>query len=381
MTTIQWQEVASLSAAYNFYNVQSFVHMTNHDLVVAVLENGDPGATRVLRSSDNGATWHTVATLPGQPSTQFTLPRLLHLKPNILILATPDAGLTNGEIRRSTDGGSNWDAVATAPLPGIEAHSYPGYLTGTTYGRTSALGFVNYQLNEDEQAFKQIRSTNFGASWSEESFSTPFTPPIVPCAYANGAGGKIYCSVPFVLDSTPAPLPGGFAILKSTNHGASFTSAAELTVPTDTTEAIIHTICALRHGIMLAGGFVASETDPTYVPLWRSTDDGASWSHVSVGDIINWPSDEPTLITQIKNLAEGAILLSLAPSSGGAPGPWRLSNDAGETFPTETDGGPGGSGYAKSCPTIARNGKILAATGEPSGDAETISIWSGTYIC
>lgn len=151
---------------YNFANINGawitpyFLHPTNHTTIYAANQN-------VLRSTDNGSSWETLAQNVTAdliyPMTQS------QVNPDNLILAGSGSWTTNPEIKISTDGGFNWTDV-TNNVPGE-----PRYISSvvTHPSEANTMYIVRQGFGEGNKVYK---TTDLGSTWINISGNLPDLP-------------------------------------------------------------------------------------------------------------------------------------------------------------------------------------------------------------
>jgi photosystem II stability/assembly factor-like uncharacterized protein len=299
------------------------VDPTNADIVYGYGFAGTQ--TGVLKSVNGGATW--VSSNSGVPSSTFTgafAPLVIDPRnPRTLYTDHACQGLF-----KSTDGAGSWSEINSAqfPRPGmfgcIEAHDLAvdainGNMVLASFRGTQPALFVSY---------------DGGTSW---------TPIDVPVAEVFGAYGvAIHPSAPNVIFVEVASDLEGSPLLKSIDGGSTWTvsDAGMPPGPLQTVEEITF-----------------DSTDPSTMyalsvqKLYKSTDSGSSWSHVSTNG--NYPG---TLAFAINPKNGSELFLSTF------DGVFR-STDAGATWTFASDGLPG-LGVRSLAIDAAQPAKIYAGT-------------------
>ena len=193
------------------------------DLGSGVILAGNDAALGVLRSTDFGKTWTSIA-----------LDTILSMV--AVSSATVLAGNISGTIYKSTDGGLTWDAGTSTGISGI-VNGLISLGSGVILAGVGSTGLA--------------RSTNTGATWSAVT---------VP-----GGVGVIYC---FVSPSTNIVLAGtlnGY-VMRSTDNGVTFSAGVQLTG----TSLPIYQLVMLGTYVLASGG----------EKVWISDDNGVSFSEV-----------------------------------------------------------------------------------------------------
>ena len=151
---------------YNFANINGawitpyFLHPTNHTTIYAANQS-------VLRSTDNGSSWETLAENVTAdliyPMTQS------QVNPDLLILAGSGSWTTNPEIKISTNGGINWNDV-TNNVPGE-----PRYVSSvvTHPSEANTMYIVRQGFGAGNKVYK---TTDLGSTWVNISGNLPDLP-------------------------------------------------------------------------------------------------------------------------------------------------------------------------------------------------------------
>ena len=239
------------------------------------LAGGMGGSTRaaLLRSGNGGVTWHRVALPPGLGL------RRLHAGAIITITCPSSttcllAGLSpkGAVLLRSTDTGSSWDSVA---LPPGLAHDSSGL--GAIYTITCPSSTTCLAGGQGTNGPVLLRSTDTGISW--DSVALPPGPELP--RHNLDAIRTINC--PSSTTCLAGGLgPKGAVLLRSTNGGTSWHSVAlpsnlGLHAHTRSVFGAIGTIACPSSTTCLAGGQGAKGA-----VLLRSTNGGTSWDSVTL---------------------------------------------------------------------------------------------------
>lgn len=161
----------------NLQQDNTIVQLANGNILIGFwtsqTSDGNPLVAKVLRSTDNGATWSLYASsvpIPSGYDWVVFYGRMVELSAGGRILATM-YGLTSGRFDAllfySDDGGATWAKLSTAATGNIV-----GNLVWTEWcliPQTTAGHLLGVVRNDSGSTLSQITSTDSGATWSAPS--------------------------------------------------------------------------------------------------------------------------------------------------------------------------------------------------------------------
>jgi hypothetical protein len=236
---------------------------------------GSAVSGNLYRSTDNGITWSTANT--GLTNRDFNHSASLAVSPNGKLYATTDAS----GFYRSTDNGASWTTFPVVLLQqGGDNYTSTGGISIDNAGRI----FLNTNATSNVQHF--LRSTDEGATWS---LSTPIggnTPLGPPFAYASN--GDMYSESGYP-----------YAVYRSTDNGSSWTQQSSF-------------------GYGYLGPMAVSPTGRVFC-----SEGGGAELHYSDDNGQNW--------TNSSGIGSSVAAIAFNPSGnvfvGSADGVWRSTND------------------------------------------------------
>lgn len=216
---------------------------------------------RVARTTDGGATWNVVR-VPGADSTQF---RDVHAfsaqEAFVMSIPTPESGIWH-----TTDGGATWTAVWRAGDPEIFMDCFSFW--------DSRRGFAMGDSRDGE--FTLLRTEDGGATWAFVDGAS------IPDAHANegafAASGTCAVTRPGGLGWFSTGASGVDArVIRTTDFGATWTESPTPIPSTDATSGIFS--LAFRddtNGLAFGGNL--SEPDSTHADVAGTEDGGLTWT-------------------------------------------------------------------------------------------------------
>jgi hypothetical protein len=260
----------------------SSVALPNGNIVLMGGYIGNDFLNDVWRSSDQGETWMRMtaaAEWAGRiDHTSVALP-----DGSIVLMGGNDGSPTpnnynpRNDVWRSTDQGAVWTQMtAAAPWTGRWKHTSVALPDGSIV----LMGGENFRLST---RFNDVwRSVDQGATWTQMTAAAPWT------ARSN------HTSV--ALPDGSIVLMGGYYraetgihlndVWRSTDQGATWT---QVTAAAEWTARSGHTSVALPDGsIVLMGGYYWDGSTYRLNDVWRSTDQGATWTQVTAA--AEWPA-------------------------------------------------------------------------------------------
>jgi len=205
-------------------------------------------ASAVFKSTDDGLTW----TLMFQPAANLSTEGMsIDVHSGTIIIGNLNATVGNATIWRSTNGGATF-SVQSSTYAGANTIDQVRWVTGTTW--------VAGVFKDSSPATVHVfRSTDDGVTWTDVQTIT---------------GTNILSII--VIPATGTVLlgthPSGI-IYRSTNSGATFTSAVTLGVTPGQSQ--VYGLTVTSGGNIQA--FV-NQNDSTTAEVYQSTDDGVTWT-------------------------------------------------------------------------------------------------------
>lgn len=292
---------------------------------------GLPYTFLVRRSVDGGANWETVLTFEMPSSSQVTLGCQLAVDPAgqvYLVHGNGDTAWQGGPdsshwiVRKSVDHGDTWDIVDDYALE-VGFPSMPSAVTSDAAGAIYVSGYAwTSTLTSGKPLFR--RSTNGGQSWTT-----------VDGAGYGGASALV--AMQRSLFAAGGDESGWWSVWRSTNAGAAWARVDHYQSAQPNSYAT--GLTADRNGNLYA---VGRGTDAGQVSHWivrRSTDGGGSWATVDDYQTL-YPGAGANAVTTD---AMGRVLVV-----GIKSGSWavRSSSDGGASWMTTDDFSLAPNGYA-----------------------------------
>ncbi len=196
-------------------------------------------------------------------------------------------------ILKTTDGGANWTQLGNppgspfvGPFSVVVGGARIGSLAirpGTSGPTTELLAGVQILINPDNgNASGVYRSTDAGATWTQVASASGASGNEVLFDPADSNGNVAYASLG--VPSRPGPVGDPQAgIYKSTDGGANFTKLT-LPSPVNTTpgiENVGRVEISIGQGVLYASIANATLSSNNVLGLFRSTDGGANWTHLT----------------------------------------------------------------------------------------------------
>jgi hypothetical protein len=225
----------------------------------------------VWLSTDNGATWSQLTAaaewVGREGHTSVALP-----DGSIVLMGGNDGKATTtdnprNDVWRSTDQGATWTLMtATAPWTGRSDHSSMTLPDGSIV----LMGGRNFRLSV---RFNDVwRSIDQGATWIRMTAAAPWTARDEHTSVVRPDGSIV--------------LMGGYDgstslndVWRSTDQGATWT---QMTAAAGWTPRSSHTSVTLPDGsIVLIGGYYWDGSGNSLNDVWRSTDQGATWTQIT----------------------------------------------------------------------------------------------------
>ena len=224
----------------------------------------------VWRSTDQGANW-TNMTYSAVWADRFNHSSVVLPDGSLVLMGGRYKSGYADDVRRSTDQGATWTTMTMdADWSGRSGH------TSVALSDGSIVLMGGYSYDSASHYYNDVwRSTDNGATWTQMTAS------------AAWAGRRYHTSV--VLPDDSIILMGGFSydgaehynndVWRSTDNGATWT---EITSSAEWTGRQGHTRVVLPDGsLVLMGGYAYDGADHYYNDVWYSTDDGATWTEIT----------------------------------------------------------------------------------------------------
>ena len=303
-----WAQMTSC-ASYTARSAHTSVMLPDGSIV---LMGGSGGIADVWRSTDQGATWTQMTPAAGWSArtahTSVALP-----DGSIVLMGGYDGSNRLNDVWRSTDQGATWTQMTPAAgWSGRSGHSSVALPDGSII----LMGGTDGSRRNDVW-----RSTNQGATWTQ----------MTPAAGWSGRSGHSSVTLP----DGSIVLTGGYTgnyssgVWRSTDQGATWTQMATGVGWKGRSN---HTSVALPDGsiVLMGGSYIYNYNEYTLSDVWRSTDQGATWTQMT--------SSVPYHNHSSVALPDGSIVLALSNHLN----VWRLET-AGSTeqHPTHTYTEPG----------------------------------------
>ena len=278
---------------------------TDHTVVLA-----DGGDGKVYRSTDEGASFQQVGTLP-------RVPKCLQASPTF---ATDHRlyACTTGGVYVSTDLGATWTPTATLSVTGLAVVVRTG-VSETWFAATSN---------------GLYRSTNQGATWTRVTLPTPVS--------ISAEIGAVAASPPSSAAGTVLVSCGVAGLLRSTDGGTTFAVSTGLLDASEQLDNFNYKPTASP--IAFSPAFATDHTVFGYSHdhLFRSTDSGVTWQQVTFPHAVHtgpFPVAPSAPVIGTATATSGSATVPFTPAAdGGAP---VLHFDG---TCTSTDGGATGTG-------------------------------------
>ncbi len=171
-TTDGWQtaEDVNIPGFSSNWEVPMAMHPTNPSTLFY-------GGNKLMKTTDKATTWSELYSVPGQFNTIMELAVAPSDGDNIVF------AVSNGELKRTTDGGQNWTDIigslpTTSPISGIAIHS--------TNPDTIYVSYSGFAVST-----KVYKTTDAGATWENISYNLPNIP-VNHIAYAAGTNDDVY---------------------------------------------------------------------------------------------------------------------------------------------------------------------------------------------
>jgi PKD repeat protein/type II secretory pathway component GspD/PulD (secretin) len=271
---------------------------------------------------------------------------------SIVLMGGVHENSRENDVWRSTDNGATWtEMTASAGWSGRYDH------TSVVLPDGSIALMGGYGKND------VWRSTDNGATWTEMTAS------------AEWSGRSGHTSV--VLPDGSIVLMGGYSsgtrkndVWRSTDNGATWT---EMTASAEWSGRDDHTCVVLPDGsIVLMGGWVGYPTYERTNDVWRSTDNGATWTEMTASAEWSGRTDHTSVV-----LPDGSIVLMGGYSSGTRKNDVWRSIDNGATW-IEMNPEPEWEARYMHTSVALPDGSIVLIGGEVDGYDNLHDVWRST---
>jgi photosystem II stability/assembly factor-like uncharacterized protein len=265
---LQWENTGDMPG---FQYVQDLTQGPGDKLYCAV-NSSESGWVYV---ADDFFNWHVTSAMPGNVKYVYSV---IAAQGDTLLAGTRAVfnGGDSGQLYVSADRGLTWlhRSTFSPPVCGLKLTALLEDDSGYIYG--------GHDYFDGTWAFPPGRSTDRGQTWTQAGPVTPY------CAYQylirQTANGYIYCGT------------WGYRglVLRSTNHGASWTAGGELFDAGDTPG-----IVEREDGVLYACTYPKVMPQQPYGRVFRSTNQGMVWTEIGAGYFTNtdgirslcWTSD------------------------------------------------------------------------------------------
>ena len=384
--TIAWTEVDTRSLAESLNLQRDANRLTNGDLILTTPGLVNDSTISNLASTDGGLTWNIRSSISA-PNTVIAC-RALHIPPNTLVIAYTYSASGGTQFARSTDAGGTWSNTQfiTDPGTGITAAASPQAFAGYSHGEAIATGnFMGVSTNQNAQV---IKSTGQGSSWGSGAVIANRPNAIGGRGIINTSGGIWFAGVAGAdrLFAPPVNLP---LIYKSTDAGASW-SPVGATVPLQLANILnlqpsIEIFMAFTDQILIGAGGRQNVITGDGVFLYRSTNGGSSWTHMSPSDVSGLSGSNPQVVfLQGRRITASWAIIGFGGSTAQTQPPWRHTSDAGLTW--NNTGESGIPSYPNTAQIKARflitdGPAIIAFVKNTTGSPSTLRIARGIITC
>jgi hypothetical protein len=384
--SIEFAKITTATVEFDAPAHRQFAVLADSSIITAVATGASPRHIQIWRSRDNGLTWTVIhddtTTTNGYPGP------ILHWPGGIIAACYCDAadfvspsfaGVVR--IKRSTDNGASWSTVATFTPGNLAAHINNLAYDGVTFTKSGGIivGFFTQQSGSTTKDY--WRTTDKGATWSGPSRLNNNARAHTYTLSITNASGKVIAGQGSDTNAAFTTIVAP-TVRTSTDHGATWSNGG--TIPNlngNNANYEFGHFAAFDANTIIIGGSCGGITAGGNAPLWRTTDAGATWALVAASNINNFsPSNNFPIINAVCRLTENVGLLAYSPRQGSDPVPWRLTHDAGATFPisataTSTVNATQGSQSSAFCKTP--DGHVLCWYTSTSGK----ELWRGTITC
>ncbi|MFH1312646.1 MAG: T9SS type A sorting domain-containing protein [Candidatus Eisenbacteria bacterium] len=207
----------------------------------------------LFRSTDDGETWteeqstgrwYDVKWKPGDPSRVY---------------AAKGFGLGNNNVKVSTDDGLTWYKAGTGQPPGDEV----GKTKIAVSAADPSVIYANYTSSQNSQSLGVYRSDDNGETWVPQNTTL------------NMVNSQGWYNLTLAADPNDinTVIAGGVSLYRSTDGGVNFSKTGEGFILGNETD--VHWD---HHAIAYEPGSTSNVWVCTDGGVWRSTDDGATWS-------------------------------------------------------------------------------------------------------
>lgn len=352
--------------------VNNFARTTSGRIIALLTPANAQSDIETYKSDESGESWepHTVITGPFDTNAGA----LLHLPDRILITGgglITDISHGDLKIYKSTDNGLTWVEKASFAAQAAEVLQPLQIRGGMTFQREGIWLTGNCINEEDATEYYNFRSDDKGESWTPlGEIRAPLAdrPYEMPRALEDG---RWLMPTRRTFDSS-IPDFTTLTVKIGTAYGAAWSASNPLPVPADAGTPAVATLCAFTSQIIVAGGHIDSALDPNYAPLWRSTDSGETWTHITGDKIAGFPTTgAPPEILAIRRLTADSAMLTWGPTQNDGETPIAISTDQGLNWylnPTMEDIDLTAGTYAGARAATAEDGRIITALTRFAGD-------------
>lgn len=324
-----------------------------------------------LKSINDGQTWSEISTLDLSANDRGN--RIAKFPGNILIYATEAPDFVDMHVHRSTNGGQTWSEVHTfTGDPTFTLATNLAFAAGT-YDRDTAI--ITGRIADDGGTL--LRSYALGASkgatWTLGKLLGPASPRPLAWSFANGASGL------WIIGQ------GRNRLFQTTDFGANWTELSGLSGPSPQTDRVYYAATWVTDQIAVVGGLGVGNGWVNEPALWKTTDQGVSWTRNAAADIAEFTGPAHTAyFNEAKRMTVDSIAVGLSTHTTHTESPIRISLDAGATYPIVGSGWSFPSGdrmFAGGAISVSTAGSILCTVDRQGGDTPTSQIWRGRVTC
>ncbi len=380
MATFNISRVASWDDTTFAYTSTGVLALSDGSYVFGFQEDAFPGIIRWYRSTDQGLTWNTLTTSLGTRNSEVCIPA--HTPNGVVCYPRFDQFYIEADIMRSTDNGAHWTSVAHYD----SAASPPSRSVWTTQivalEKNSYIAAGQFEPSGANPQLYLAKSTDNGATWTTYAAFSPADEASFCSAICNAGGGVMYASV-----QAYASLEGHARFYRSSDYGATWTDQGQAPEPSGCTGSVIWSLSALTPQNVVASGIGTDPSSGSEPYVWVTHDSGSTWSRLSSSNISTWGSgqtDFPGCYSVQRVTRDAAIL---APSNfNGASSPlWVLSVDGGDNYdvaPTLITGSWNVQGAGQGRIVTTPEAHVLMAAWGQNDDTKLVQeIWRGQLAC
>ncbi|MBN1135139.1 MAG: exo-alpha-sialidase [Anaerolineae bacterium] len=301
-----WTEMTT-AAGWTARRFHTSVTLPDGSIVLMGGDNGSGSWNDVWRSTDQGATWtQQTAAAEWTARTDHTS---VALPDGSIVLMGGYDGSRRNDVWRSTDQGATWTQLTSTASWTARSSLRSVVLSD---GSIVLMGGSDGSVRNDVW-----RSTDQGATWTEMTAATLWPARSGHTSVALSDGSIV------LMGGSPGGLSGMDDVWRSTDQGATWTqmTAAD---PWWTARSGHTSVVLLDGSIVLMAGSAGSTR---YHDVWRSTDQGATWTQMTAA--AGWSSRSRPFSVALPD--DSIVLMGGTDSGGRRNDVWR-STDQGATW-------------------------------------------------